>query len=135
MPFGTVAPQGAKWEFIEKENGKYPILVWTDTAAALDHYGEDGVNKLINVVTLRTICLGIATRYNKAGKSPEEAAQSILAYRPGQRKGGTRTPKTRLRAAADAAVEATGDSAIVTEFLRKMAAGEVDMAALAGVLN
>lgn len=126
-----VAPEGAQWIWDEvrtghgKESlGEVPLLEWLDANGAVALYGMEGVLAALNGTSFTVSYQGIARRMKLAGKSNEEIATAILAFRPGNRNVAAPTPVSRARkAAADAASVANGDA--IAALLAKIARGEI----------
>jgi hypothetical protein len=129
----VAAPSGARWTFDEVATahgksslGEVPLLEWTDLQACVDFYGVEGILSMLDGTSLRVSQQGIARRLKAAGKSDDEIATAILAFRPGKRTIATPTPVSRAkRAAAAAADKVNGD--VVAAFLARVAAGEIQL--------
>lgn len=128
----TQAPAGSHFEFEEVKTAKgaeslghVPILIWDDVTAAIGHYTEEGVRDVLDGTSLRVSFQNIARRYKVAGKTDEEIATAMVAFKPGKRQGGASTPVSRAAKASKAAAEKIGDGDLVTALLEKIAKGEL----------
>lgn len=134
MPeLAIAAPDGAHFEFEEVKTAKgseslghVPLLVWDKLDAATSHYGEEGIRDVMDGTSLRVSFQNIARRYKIAGKTDDEIASAMIAFKPGKRQGGVSTPVSRASRAAKAAAEKVGDEGdLVTTLLEKIAKGEL----------
>lgn len=127
------APQGAKWTWDEVRTGHgkdslgdVPLLEWEDPNGVVEHYGVEGLLAALNGTSLLVSYQGIARRMKIAGKSNEEIATAILAFKPGNRAVASPTPVSRARrAAAEAASVTNGDA--IAALLAKIARGEISV--------
>ena len=94
MGLTVTAPTGAEFVFDEvktergtKSLGEVPILVWRNVAAALTHYGEEGIGDILDGTSLRVSFQNIARRFKAAGKTDDEIAAAQVAFKPGKRSG------------------------------------------------
>lgn len=138
MATNVEAPAGAHWEYEEVKTdrgqtslGEVPLLVWDSVDAAVQFYGEEGVRDMLDGTSARVSFQSIGRRLKAAGKSDDEIAQAITAFRPGKRTT-TSTPVSRASRAAKSAAEATGNGDLVAALLEKIARGEIDPASLLG---
>jgi len=137
MPLSIDAPQGAHWEWDEvktaqgKESlGEVPLLVWDTLEGAVAHYTEEGVLNSLDGTSLRVSYQGIARRMKIAGKTDDEIAKAIIEFKPGKRAAGVSTPASRAKRAAAEAADAGVDGDAIAQLLKKIAAGEIDLASL-----
>lgn len=143
MPeLAVAAPDGAHFDYEEVKTakgqsslGNVPILVWDKLDAAVSTYGDDGVTDVLDGTSLRVSFQNIARRYKIAGKSDEEIATAMLAFRPGKRAIGASTPASRASRLAKAATEKTGGSEAVEKLLAKIASGELSQADLEALVS
>lgn len=133
----VAAPAGSHWEMEEvktdrgqKSLGEVPLLVWDDLQGAVDFFGAQSILDSLDGTSLRVSYQSIGRRMKAAGKSEEEIAGAIVAFRPGKRAGGVSTPVSRARRAAESAAEASGNGDAVAALLEKIARGEIDPAEL-----
>ena len=132
-PVAVTAPDGAHWAMDEvrtdrgtKSLGEHPLLVWDSLDGAVEFYGDEGILQSLDGTSFRVSFQSIARRMAIAGKSDDEIADSQIKFRPGKRAAGVSTPVSRARRAGAAAAESLGDNAdVVTDLLKKVAAGEV----------
>lgn len=129
----VAAPAGAHFAFDEvktdrgtKSLGEVPLMVWDSLDGAVEHYGDEGVLASLDGTSLRVSFQSIARRMKIAGKSDDEIAAAQAEFKPGKRAVGVSTPVTRSKRAAGQAAEALGEEAdVVTDLLKKVAAGEL----------
>lgn len=132
------APEGAHFELEEIKTahgkdtlGEVPILIWDSIDAAVAHYGEDGLLRILDGTSARVVMQSIARRMRqgKDAKTNDQIAQAQLDYKPGEKKVGESTPTSRAkRAAADAASKVDGDK--LAAFLKRLADGDISEADL-----
>lgn len=140
MSTTVTPPKGAHFAFEEVKTAKgtqslgtdLPILVWDDLDGCIEHYGAQGVVDILDGTSLRTSMQGIARRLKAAGKSDDEIAQAQISFKPGKRQGGSSTPTSRARKAAEAAAEKVGGDA-VARLLERLASGEITEEQLSAV--
>lgn len=141
MPVTVAAPDGAEWGYDEVKTahkqtslGMVPILVWKDIDKARVHYGDEGIIAILDGTSVRVAGQAIARRNKVAGKTDDEIATLLVAYRPGKRVVGASTPVSRARKAAEQAAEKI-DPDLLTSILEKIANGTItaaEAAAFAG---
>lgn len=131
------APQGAHFELSEVSTargqqslGEVPILVWDDSDAARQFYGDQGILRVLNGTSLRVSFQGIARRMKIAGKSDAEIADEQVKFRPGEREIAASTPVSRARKAAEAVAKSGVDGDAIAALLEKVGRGEVSLASL-----
>lgn len=132
----VAAPDGAKFDYEEVKTakgteslGSVPILVWEDLPKATSFYGEEAIKDILDGTSLRVSFQNIARRLKIAGKTDEEIANAMVAFRPGKRVAGASTPASRAARQAKAATEKVGGDA-VEKLLAKIASGELSEADL-----
>lgn len=135
--FTATAPTGAHFDFDtvktdrgQKDLGKVPILVWDNLDAAIQYYGSEGIQNVLDGTSLRVSFQATARRLKLQGKSDDEIAKAELDFRPGKRQGGVSTPASKASNAAKKAAEKVNGNAMA-EFLSKIADGTLDFAKLA----
>ena len=137
------APAGAVFKLEEvktdrgaKTLGFVPILAWESLDGATEFYGEDALLNVLDGTSLRVAFQNIARRSNLADKSDDEIATAQLSFKPGARQVGASTPVSRAKRAAAGAAEKMGDQAdAMTEFLAKVANGDIDPARFAEAME
>lgn len=137
MSTTVTPPAGAHFEFEEVKTAKgtqslgtdIPILVWDDLDGCIAHLTAQGVLDVLDGTSYRTSMQGIARRLKAAGKTNDEIATAEVNFKPGKRAGGSSTPTSRARKAAEAAAEKVGGDA-VARLLERLASGEITEAQL-----
>ena len=131
MSTTVTPPTGAHFESEELKTakgtqslGEVPILVWDDASAVTANFGEKGLLDILDGTSLRVSYQGIARRLKVAGKSDDEIANAQVQFKPGKRAGGSSTPASRARKAAESASEKVGGD-VVARLLERIAAGEI----------
>lgn len=137
MSTSVTPPAGAHFEYEEVKTAKgtqslgtdIPILVWDDLDGCIAHLTPQGVLDVLDGTSYRTSMQGIARRLKAAGKTNDEIATAEVNFKPGKRAGGSSTPTSRARKAAEAAAEKVGGDA-VARLLERLASGEITEAQL-----
>jgi hypothetical protein len=136
------APEGAHFDYEEVKTakgqsslGNVPILVWDDLEKARVFYGDEAIRDVLDGTSLRVSFQNIARRYKIAGKSDEEVANAMTAFRPGKRVVGESTPASRAARLAKTATEKVGGSEAVEKLLAKIASGELSQSDLEALVS